>query len=72
MSLAETASEALLHVTAALPSGGESRQGQIDMLNAIAKAIEDQRHLIAQAGTGTGKSLAYLIPVILSLSLIHI
>lgn len=66
MSLAETASEALLHVTAALPSGGESRQGQIDMLNAIAKAIEDERHLIAQAGTGTGKSLAYLIPVILS------
>ncbi|MDB4103261.1 ATP-dependent DNA helicase [Acidimicrobiales bacterium] len=66
MSLADTAAEALHHVTAALPAGGESRQGQVDMLNAVAEAIENERHLIAQAGTGTGKSLAYLIPVILS------
>ena len=36
------------------------------MLSAIAEAIENERHLITQAGTGTGKSLAYLLPVILS------
>jgi len=66
MSLAEEAAEALHYVTAALPSGGETRQGQVDMLNAVASAITAERHLIAQAGTGTGKSLAYLIPVILS------
>jgi ATP-dependent DNA helicase DinG len=66
MSLAEDASQALLHVAAALPAGGESRQGQVDMLHAVAEAIDNERHLIAQAGTGTGKSLAYLIPVILS------
>jgi len=66
MSLVEDATEALAHVAAALPAGGESRQGQIDMLEAVAKAIDGERHLIAQAGTGTGKSLAYLIPVILS------
>ena len=66
MSLVDDATEALHHVTAALPSGGETRKGQVDMLTAVAEAIEGQRHLIAQAGTGTGKSLAYLIPVILS------
>jgi len=66
MPLADAAVEALHHVTAALPSGGENRQGQIDMLHAVADAIDNERHLIAQAGTGTGKSLAYLIPVILS------
>ncbi len=66
MSLAEDAAQALHHVAAALPAGGESRQGQVDMLHAVAEAIDNERHLIAQAGTGTGKSLAYLIPVILS------
>jgi len=66
MSLVDDAVEALSHVTASLPSGGETRQGQIEMLQAVAGAIEDERHLIAQAGTGTGKSFAYLIPVILS------
>jgi len=66
MSLADDAVEALHHVTAALPSGGETRQGQVEMLTAVAEAIDGERHLIAQAGTGTGKSLAYLIPVVLS------
>lgn len=56
----------LQHVTSALPGGGESRTGQIEMTRAVAEAIERRRHLIVQAGTGTGKSLAYLIPVILS------
>lgn len=66
MPLAEDATATLQQVTAALPSGGETRQGQLDMLDAVATAIETEQHLIVQAGTGTGKSLAYLIPVILS------
>lgn len=66
MSLVAQATQALEHVTAALPSGGEERPGQELMLVAVAEAIEGERHLITQAGTGTGKSLAYLIPVLLS------
>jgi len=65
-SLLDEASTALSHVTAALPSGGEERSGQVDMLRGVSTAITDKRHLIVQAGTGTGKSLAYLIPVVLS------
>ncbi|MBP6136457.1 MAG: DEAD/DEAH box helicase, partial [Candidatus Microthrix sp.] len=36
------------------------------MAQAVAKAIADERHLVVQAGTGTGKSLAYLVPAVLS------
>src|SRR6476469_4857934 len=36
------------------------------MAEAAAKAIEQRRHLVVQAGTGTGKTLAYLVPAILS------
>jgi ATP-dependent DNA helicase DinG len=36
------------------------------MADAVARAIDDNRHLVVQAGTGTGKSLAYLVPSILS------
>ncbi|MHB1911105.1 MAG: DEAD/DEAH box helicase, partial [Acidimicrobiales bacterium] len=57
---------ALAKVTAALPGGGESRPGQVEMALAVAKAIRTERHLIVEAGTGTGKSLAYLVPAILS------
>ena len=57
---------ALGRVIAALPGGGESRPGQRDMAIAVGKAIEDQRHLIVQAGTGTGKSVGYLVPALLS------
>ena len=57
---------ALDRVVAALPGGGESRPGQRDMAIAVAKAIEHERHLIVQAGTGTGKSLGYLVPALLS------
>jgi ATP-dependent DNA helicase DinG len=42
--------------------GGAPRSGQIEMAEAIANAITDRHHLLVQAGTGTGKSLAYLIP----------
>ncbi|NUS07042.1 MAG: ATP-dependent DNA helicase [Nonomuraea sp.] len=44
--------------------GGSERQGQITMVEAVGKAIDDERHLAVQAGTGTGKSLAYLVPSI--------
>jgi ATP-dependent DNA helicase DinG len=42
----------------------EYRDGQVKMSEAITKAFEEKRHLIVEAGTGTGKTLAYLIPAI--------
>ena len=51
---------------ASVISGYSPRPGQIQMAEAIATAIEAQQHLIAEAGTGTGKTFAYLIPAILS------
>jgi ATP-dependent DNA helicase DinG len=45
--------------------GGEERPGQIAMAEAVAEAMEDKRHLLVQAGTGTGKSLGYLVPALL-------
>jgi len=44
--------------------GGQSRAGQHEMAKHVARAIETGEHLLVQAGTGTGKSLAYLIPLI--------
>lgn len=44
--------------------GGQNRAGQHQMAGEVAKAIESGQHLLVQAGTGTGKSLAYLIPLI--------
>ena len=55
---------ALKRVVAAMP-GGEERPGQIEMARAVAVAIDTERHLIVQAGTGTGKSAAYLVAAIL-------
>jgi ATP-dependent DNA helicase DinG len=45
--------------------GGEERPGQIEMAEAVAVAMESGRHLLVQAGTGTGKSLGYLVPALL-------
>ncbi len=42
----------------------EHRQGQYEMAKAVEKALEDKRHLIVEAGTGTGKTLAYLLPAL--------
>src|SRR5207253_11516336 len=42
----------------------EHRPGQIDMVQAVLRAFEQKRHLIVEAGTGTGKTLAYLVPAI--------
>jgi len=58
--------EALARVVRALPGGGEARPGQALMADAVANAISARRHLVVQAGTGTGKSLGYLVPAILS------
>lgn len=44
--------------------GGTRREGQVAMAQAVTKALESERHLAVQAGTGTGKSLAYLVPSI--------
>jgi len=42
----------------------EHRRGQYEMARAVEKAFEDKRHLIVEAGTGTGKTLAYLLPAL--------
>jgi ATP-dependent DNA helicase DinG len=44
----------------------EFRRGQLQMAQAVEQALEEKRHLIVEAGTGTGKTLAYLVPVIRS------
>ena len=44
----------------------EFRPGQVEMAEAVEAALNEKRHLIVEAGTGTGKTLAYLIPAILS------
>ncbi len=45
--------------------GGEERPGQVEMAEAVASAMESGEHLLVQAGTGTGKSLGYLVPALL-------
>ena len=47
-------------------TGYQPRAAQLEMAEAIADAIEKKQHLIAEAGTGTGKTFAYLVPAILS------
>jgi ATP-dependent DNA helicase DinG len=44
--------------------GGSHRAGQMEMAEAVANALSDRHHLMVQAGTGTGKSLAYLVPAL--------
>ena len=44
----------------------EHRPGQLEMAQAVEAAIEQKQTLLVEAGTGTGKTLAYLIPAILS------
>jgi ATP-dependent DNA helicase DinG len=45
--------------------GGQERAGQVAMAEAVGAALSGHRHLVVQAGTGTGKSLAYLVPALL-------
>ncbi len=54
----------LLHAAVA-GVGGVERAGQVEMAHAVAEAVESGEHLLVQAGTGTGKSLAYLVPAVL-------
>ncbi|MEE1742310.1 ATP-dependent DNA helicase [Streptomyces sp. BE147] len=53
----------LLHA-AVTAVGGSERPGQATMAAAVAEAVDDQSHLLVQAGTGTGKSLGYLVPAL--------
>ncbi|PVC85377.1 ATP-dependent helicase [Streptomyces sp. CS090A] len=53
----------LLHA-AVTAVGGTERPGQAAMAEAVAEAVDDQSHLLVQAGTGTGKSLGYLVPAL--------
>src|ERR1700728_561871 len=58
----KAATRLLARIVAELPGGGEERPGQADMAAQVARAIRTGTHLVIQAGTGTGKSLAYLAP----------
>lgn len=58
--------DALAAVVTELPGGGELRDGQLEMAEAVDSAIASGRHLVVQAGTGTGKTLAYLLPAVRS------
>jgi len=55
----------LLAAAVGVVPGGVSRPGQQTMAAAVAKAADSGEHLLVQAGTGTGKSLAYLVPALL-------
>jgi ATP-dependent DNA helicase DinG len=59
---AERALELLDLITHDLPGGGENREGQRQMVRAVAAAFSRQRSTVIEAGTGVGKSLAYLVP----------
>ncbi|MGH9487048.1 MAG: ATP-dependent DNA helicase [Terriglobales bacterium] len=47
-------------------AGYELRRGQLDMAQEVEAALSERRHLLIEAGTGTGKTLAYLLPVLRS------
>jgi len=53
-------------VLAASMPGWEDRSGQLEMASLIEAAIAEKRNLIVEAGTGTGKTLAYLVPLVLA------
>jgi ATP-dependent DNA helicase DinG len=64
LSAQELPAVADLLATAVDALGGTQRPGQVQMAEAVAHAFATGEHLAVQAGTGTGKSLAYLIPAI--------
>jgi len=57
-----TAKDLLATVVGAV--GGQRREGQEDMAVAVERALNEGEHLLVQAGTGTGKSLGYLVPAV--------
>jgi len=66
--MAKVVDRALALLGAALTSmsGAQVRQGQRDMVVAVDQAVRRREHLLVQAGTGTGKSLGYLVPALAS------
>lgn len=66
MTSANDALQTLSAAVKALGEAGEQRTGQQQMCEAVANAMASKRHLVVAAGTGTGKSLAYLVPLALS------
>ena len=54
--------EALEAIKSEMPGGGEKRPGQLTMTLTVDEAINAHEHLLIEAGTGTGKTLAYLLP----------
>ena len=62
---AKLAEDTLREVIGHLPNGGEARDGQMDMASWAMEAIDQDIHAVIQAPTGTGKTLAYLVPAIL-------
>ena len=63
MTAADSALRLLDAVLAELP-GSDPREGQRTMVREVAHAISSGRHLLVQAGTGTGKSVGYLVPAL--------
>ncbi|WP_435300589.1 ATP-dependent DNA helicase [Timonella sp. A28] len=63
MSTTESTIDQLLD-TAVNALGGSPRDGQRDMSHSVANALHEGEHLLVQAGTGTGKSLGYLVPAV--------
>lgn len=57
--------DALHRVTSQIQNS-EERQGQDEMAILVGRALRNNRHLIVQAGTGTGKTLGYLVPAVTS------
>src|SRR6266568_4319198 len=51
-------------VLARSPLPYEYRPGQLEMAKSVERALNERRHLIVEAGTGTGKTLAYLLPAL--------
>ena len=63
--MSELSSQVRTALNAAIAAiGGSPREGQIEMAEAVANALTNRHHLMVQAGTGTGKSLAYLVPAL--------
>ena len=56
----------LARVTRSLPGGGETRTGQLRMAELVDEALAGRATALVEAGTGTGKSLAYLVPIVAS------
>ncbi len=67
---AQRALELLTLITRDLPGGGEDREGQHLMVRSVAEGFSRREHRMIEAGTGVGKSLAYLVPAAMTGELI--